>query len=415
MVLARHKYDTSQLGAEIESYLKLKSGPTGSSYQSGFIKFLEYYRKKHGPDKSMTDFLDAVFENFKKPLREQTPRLIETEFVDFVNYLKELNISSNSIRVYIAALQNFLKFYNISVSIGFIGNMPQPVAMQQNGKHEWKIEQIKQYVDAANNYRDKALILCLFQSGLGINEVLMLNYGDIKEELEKDVMPIHLKLRRKKTGVEFRTFLGRDAIKYLKLYLATRGSLNKDSPLFTLGVSDTKRLTDAATEMKFREIAPKLDFINMDNFENGYNPARPHSLRAAFSSRLTGKIDRVLIEFWMGHEIGEEKRAYLNMPLEEMRELYMDAERYLAIEKTSRDELANKQGPEAAIPKEALEEIAELKTTLQGLSKQYTEGQAENLELKSRVSRAELATTELQKRMQKIEEYIDEFKKELGS
>ena len=57
--------------------------------------------------------------------------------------------------------------------------------------------------------------------------------------------------------------------------------------------------------------------------------------------RATGKIDRGLIEFWMGLVIGEEKRAHLHMPSEEMREFYMDAEKYLAIEKTSRGELAS--------------------------------------------------------------------------
>lgn len=83
--------------------------------------------------------------------------------------------------------------------------------------------------------------------------------------------------------------------------------------------------------------------------DNGYIPCRPHSLRAACNSRLTGKIDRVLIEFWMGHSIAEEKRAYLKMPTDEMRELYMGAEKYLAIEQTSRKALAerHRQGASA--------------------------------------------------------------------
>lgn len=130
--------------------------------------------------------------------------------------------------------------------------------------------------------------MCLFQSGIGINELTELNHGDLQDEFEKGIILLHLKLTRRKKSVPFRTFFGRDEVKYLRLYLATRKQLKPDSPL-----------------------------------------------------RATGKIDRVLIEFWMGLVIGEEKRAYLHMPSEEMREFYMDAEKYLAIEKTSRGELAS--------------------------------------------------------------------------
>ena len=64
-----------------------------------------------------------------------------------------------------------------------------------------------------------------------------------------------------------------------------------------------------------------------------------HTLRAAFNTRLIGKIDQDLREFWMGHAIGAVARAYLNMPTEDMRQLYMaTAETYLKIEMTSREE-----------------------------------------------------------------------------
>ena len=86
---------------------------------------------------------------------------------------------------------------------------------------------------------------------------------------------------------------------------------------------------------KFRENATGIDFINNEDLENGYNPARPYSLRSAFRSRLTGKVAETLIEFWMEHALREQVRAYLNIPTEKLRELYMNAEKYLSIEKVS--------------------------------------------------------------------------------
>lgn len=213
--------------------------------------------------------------------------------------------------------------------------------------------------------------MSIFQSGLGVAEISSLDYGDVQDEYEKGIVPIHLRLNRQKTGVEFRTFLGRDAVHYLRLYLQTRKDLKPDSPLFTKWNSEDERITPGAIRKKFTKIAETVDFIRKADLENGYNPARPHSLRAAFSSQLTGRMSDKLIEFWMGHNIGEEKRAYLRMPTEEMRELYMDAEKYLAVEKTSKDEMAELTKGETKA-QEAIEDL-----------------RAENKALRRRVDRLE--------------------------
>lgn len=337
LLLGRGKLKTLKLEPEVEEYLTLKSKPTKHSYSSAFRAFMTFYKNKYNKDKAFSHFLDCIYEELKKPPREQG-RIIETELSEFINYLKDQGKSNNSIRLYIAGIQNFLKYKHVMVSTRFIGNLPPPVEKKVNGKHEWRISQIKKFVDVAKNYRDKALILCIFQSGLAVNEICQLDYGDIQEEFENGVLPICLKLVRKKTGVQFKTFLGRDSVKYLRLYLSTRKYLKPDSPLFTKKRTrgGIVRLTTGAIQQSFSEIAKDLPFIKQNG---GYNPARPHSLRAGFNSQLIGKIDEVLREFWMGHSIGGVARAYLNMPTDELRKLYMTAEEYLKIEKTSRDEM----------------------------------------------------------------------------
>jgi hypothetical protein len=56
-----------------------------------------------------------------------------------------------------------------------------------------------------------------------------------------------------------------------------------------------------------------------------------------------GKIDQTLREFWMGQAIGTVSKAYLNMPTDELRNLYMSAEEFLKVEKTSREELEERE------------------------------------------------------------------------
>lgn len=358
---------------ELEEYLSLKSESTQEIYASTYRKFLAFYQNKYGEGKGFAHFLDQIYKEFQKPPREQK-RIIEMELSDFINHLKEDKKSNNTIRLYVASIQNFLKFKNITVSFQFIGNMPPPVEKKENGKHEWKLEQIKQFVDKATSYRDKALILCMFQSGLAVNEICMLNYGDIQEEFEGGVSPICLKLVRKKTAVEFKSFFGRDAVKYLRLYLATRNDLNPDSPLFTKqrARGGEVRISTAAIIQSFSEIAKELPFIKQ---KGGYNPARPHSLRAGFNSQLIGKIDATLREFWMGHTIGGVARAYLNMPTEELRKLYMTAEQYLKIETTSRDEL-DEQAKEVKLPPEVGEKIKILSSEVENLRDELAKSKA---------------------------------------
>ena len=77
-----------------------------------------------------------------------------------------------------------------------------------------------------------------------------------------------------------------------------------------------------------------------------------------------------------------------------MRELYMDAEKYLAIERTSRDELTEQK--EVKIPQEIQTKIEELETTVRTLSRS-------NTELEQRVERFEAHV----QRMIELEKKID--------
>jgi len=166
-------------------------------------------------------------------------------------------------------------------------------------------------------------------------------------------------------------------------------SLKDNSPLFTKWGSNNERLTKVAIDKKFRENATGLGFISNEDLENGYNPARPHSLRSAFRSHLTGKVADTLIEFWMGHALGEQVRAYLNLPAEELRELYMNAEKYLSIEKTSREELEERKGKVTKFSDEYEKRITQFEGYIEALRTENMAFRTDNSGLKERVSKVE--------------------------
>ena len=154
----------NRFGEEVEEYLRLKSNATQAVYGSAFQLFVEFYQNKYGKGKGFSDYLDLIFEELKKPRREQR-RIAEIELVDFVNYLRELGKSNNTIRAYFGAIQNLLKFKQITVSSSFIGNLPPATEKPINHKHEWTIEQIKSFIDSAPTFRDKAIARAFKASG----------------------------------------------------------------------------------------------------------------------------------------------------------------------------------------------------------------------------------------------------------
>lgn len=210
---------------------------------------------------------------------------------------------------------------------------------------------------AAPTYRDKALITTILQSGMGVMEIRNLNYGDVRKELADDKLPVLLKPIRQKNSVEFKTLLGADAVKFLRLYLETRGELKDEAPLFTKWRSES-RIKEGAIETRLREIAKGLDFIEVRDQE--FSPARPHSLRAAFRSRLTGKTDSDLIKFWMGDELGPKAGAYLNLPDEDHRKIYAGVEKYLSIETTSEQVKAGEIKNRTAVDRATLDRLNSL-------------------------------------------------------
>lgn len=370
--MPKSKVDLSsvRLGDVVLRFLDSKKPSTKVTYEKCLKRFGYFYGA------GLRGFIDEIEEQMRhnqgQPLVERV-RPGEETIRSFIAWHKEVGYSNNATRQSVAALQNAMKFYGVTLSSDFI-ELPPAKPMKENEKHRWTLEEMRQLVDMARYLRDKAFIMVCFQSGLGIGDVVDLNYGDVKRGLEEGKLPLPLHLYRKKTNVEHRTFLGRDAVRYLSEYLKTRGSLKLGDPIFTM-LGSQRRVTAGAIQHMLRKYAKKLGFILEEDLENGYNPARSHSLRSAFRSRLTGKMDGTLIEFFMGHDIGEEKRTYINLPEDELAELYVNYEHLLALDKTSRDELEEREP--LPLSEETVARIEDLETTTRILSRKNTELEVE--------------------------------------
>jgi integrase len=206
-------------------------------------------------------------------------------------------------------------------------------------------EQIKRIVQEADP-RTRAFICTMKDSGLSPVDILQLNYGSIKDEFEEGKMPLMLKLRRRKTGILFNTFLGEDAVEYLKRYFEIRkkgtvksyGSRGEfgmppekivgSSPLFTVMTrrGRSSRMTYRAIQIGFKQAAERA----------GINDVQIYDLRRFFITKMKGQnINDTLVEKWSGHKLPGVSDSYFAPTSEDLgkeRGLYLSAYSSLSIE-----------------------------------------------------------------------------------
>jgi integrase/recombinase XerD len=248
-------------------------------------------------------------------------------------------LSSNLACCYCHAIKGFYRQNNFPLIV----KLPKAVIKKENFKLAIRIPEIRKLIEAVTCLRDRAIILTLFQSGISINELCNLTYGDVRNGLLTNERPLYLHIIRQKENVEYETFLGSDAIEAIKPYLAQRVRdgeiLDNDSPLFTiefttkLNGSKIKKIYPLLIECFMRRAAFEAGLVSKEKLKSSdMNPVRPHALRTAFISILKlANMNNTLVEYFCGHSISPTEKAYMNFDVEELRKSYRQFEKYLSI------------------------------------------------------------------------------------
>jgi len=339
--------------------------------------------------------IDEAIEDSKKDPRERTD-VVKRRLIGFFNWLiKEApkrkasgrgiiaevgkGVSPKMAHTYVNVIRSFYGTFDIYVKLR--GRSQLPKARVINRRMLLNNQEVKKLVDNARSLRDRVIILVMFQGGMDVSTLCSLKYGDVAEGLAKDEYPLKLELFRRKAGTEYYTFLGRDAINALKAYLndtKARGlTLNYNSPLFLKGshkAMSYEGIEPSHVQAMLKELAIKSGFVDEHLNGKDFNPLGPHALRESFGSIMTGKgVPEVVVDFWLGHEIGEMAEAYKSAKLEDLRQMYLDRERYIGI---SVNDIEQK------LRAEIDEKNRQLQAVVNGLS-------VENLELKGRIMNLE--------------------------
>jgi len=316
----------------LERYLESKSESSRRHYRRSF-ELLEEFMNKSGETFSLKDLLFREREDVSKLPEEQkwpTIRLLNS----FIGYLiNEKELAPKTVNRILAGITGFFSDNHLSIKGKYL-NLPRDKPLKNNKKIIIRKEQVRLMVDSCRSNRDKALVLSIWQSGLGIGDILPLNISDVLDREPNtgslEDAPLLLSISRKKTGVDFHTCFGRSACVALKRYLDERervfGTLVYDDPLFIQQRKNNglySRMTGVSVDLVFMRIARRSSVVSKERLEKAdVNPARPHSLRKGFAGALREvECDTHIIEYMMGHS-DPYGNAYIDDDGLKIREIY---------------------------------------------------------------------------------------------
>ena len=377
---------------------------TKYGYKSAFRVYAQYTKL------SPSQMIDEAIEDSKRDPRDKRDVLL-TRLLGFYTYLKNdylkksrgkgehkvtgKGVSDKLAQMMVSAIRSFYSTYDLVVVMK--GRRRIPRAKVENRRMIVGAEQVKVLVDNARSPRDRAIILTNFQGGLDVSTLCSLRYGDVAEGLTKNEYPLKLDLHRPKTGTDFYTFLGKDAIEALKIYLADmkqRGvAFTHNTPLFVQGRGKAAMKTENIQAV-MREVALRSGFIDDTNNGNSFNILGPHALRESFGSIMTNSgVPDTVVDFWHGHEIGEMAEAYRSVQFESLKKMYLDREKLISISAQKVDvlEIENKVRLEIEQSSKQLQLMVNSLVT-------------ENMDLKSRVQAVERKFQDIEKIVKELRE-----------
>ena len=232
--------------------------------------------------------------------------------------------------------KSFFAFWDIPIKVF----LPKRACVIYHNRDLSKNE-VKQILAFASP-RDRVMWLVMAESGMRAGAAVHLKYWQIREDFEKARTPMCIQLPSSslKDHVGDRwTFIGEDALKELKEYLARRIPLKDDEYVFESERPRRVRgdqFTVASLSVKFSRIVSKLNMAE----ERAGKPkrVRMHSLRKFFRNNM--RADSAYIKFWMGHSLSVDAH-YISRDLEKHRAEYAGGYRFLRVVNSSLESLAD--------------------------------------------------------------------------
>jgi integrase len=229
-------------------------------------------------------------------------------------------ISNHSIKVMVGVIASFFKYNDLP-----LGHIPQATNGIIYHNRDITKDEILQIM-TVSKIRESAFFAVMAQSGLRPYTIKQLRLKNI-ESFEKIPCMIQVpkEIAKGKFG-SYVTFIGADAVKYLKQYFATRSNLNPNSLLFCSSTDENKPISVKSESSRFRYSAQKLEKIGALKFEirkNKPSELRLYNLRKFFR-KYANQMGFENVNYLMGHTVRGSDENYKPQDPEFYRALYAE-------------------------------------------------------------------------------------------
>ncbi|MDH5688051.1 MAG: site-specific integrase [Candidatus Bathyarchaeota archaeon] len=184
-------------------------------------------------------------------------------------------------------------------------------------------ERMQQFL-ANLKLRDVAITLALLSSSQDSGDLFNLNVGDIREQENNRIF---WEENREKTGVLFRTFISKEATRFIRRYIQQeRRKAEDNAPLFVY--RSEKRMTANNLASIYRDAARRMGI----KWEKGeQNPLRPKRMRHLFRTACdTAGITELYTNAFMGHK-NNQGQDYSEVSRAKLELEYLHVEPFLTV------------------------------------------------------------------------------------
>ena len=236
----------------------------------------------------------------------------------WIGNLSNSGLTNSSIRVMVGTIKSFYKYNDLP-----LGHIPHAMGDCVYHNRDITKEEIVQIMALAK-IREKAFFAVMAQSGLRPFTIKQLKLKHL-EEIEKIPCKIEVpkEIAKGKYG-SYVTFIGSDAIKYLKRYHATRKDLTPESLLFCSHFNSKQIINTKDISRVFKESAQKLEKSGALKYE--IRKGKPSELRLynlrKFFKKYANQMGEEEVNYLMGHTVGGSNANYRPQDPEYYRELY---------------------------------------------------------------------------------------------
>ena len=296
------KFSATESWLQSVAYARSGSKHTDRNYRRSLTYFCEFIEKT--PEQILLEYEDTD----DKAFRRKYARYLRA----FIASMAAKGYTKGTIRVLAAAVQSFFKYTDLPLAY-----VPKAKLTVTYHNRDITSEEINEILSVSTP-RERAFYTIMTQSGLRPHVICALKRKHL-ESLDKAPCKIDVpeELAKGEYMAHF-SFIGEEALTYLRNYLKTRPNLTEDSYLFSTYGHEAQLARNTVSNSFHRTVVQ----LSKKNIIKGYKPIkdkpseiRLYNLRKYFR-KMAGHAGADFTNFWMGHtsSLGVDLRYFSKDP-----------------------------------------------------------------------------------------------------